>query len=305
MAYDDDEERSVLQSMTGFGQAEAMFQDLRIVWRLKSVNHRYLDLALRLPEGMEALEATAAAMLKGLFSRGHIDGYLSLGAGAASETPLDLNTSLLHDLLALEQRLLEHVGTRGVMEMGTLMTWPGMIRERRVDVTSKARDEGFVPAVMEVLGRAAQTLKAVREEEGRGTGAVLMQLLNELRGYAAEVGQRIPEVRLLVQNRLRSRLEDWLTTRVDENRFMQELAVQYNRMDLSEELDRLLMHCGEVVKVIERGEPMGRRLDFLCQELAREANTLCSKSQDGTLSRLGVEMKVNIEKMREQVQNLE
>jgi len=295
----------VLQSMTGFGQAEAMFQDLRIVWRLKSVNHRYLDLALRLPEGMEALEATAAAMLKGLFSRGHIDGYLSLGAGAASETPLDLNTSLLHDLLALEQRLLEHVGTRGVMEMGTLMTWPGMIRERRVDVTSKARDEGFVPAVMEVLGRAAQTLKAVREEEGRGTGAVLMQLLNELRGYAAEVGQRIPEVRLLVQNRLRSRLEDWLTTRVDENRFMQELAVQYNRMDLSEELDRLLMHCGEVVKVIERGEPMGRRLDFLCQELAREANTLCSKSQDGTLSRLGVEMKVNIEKMREQVQNLE
>ncbi|MBF0146542.1 MAG: YicC family protein [Magnetococcales bacterium] len=295
----------MLQSMTGFGQAEAMFQDLRIVWRLKSVNHRYLDLALRLPEGMEALEATAAAMLKGLFSRGHIDGYLSLGAGAASETPLDLNTSLLHDLLALEQRLLEHVGTRGVMEMGTLMTWPGMIRERRVDVTSKARDEGFVPAVMEVLGRAAQTLKAVREEEGRGTGAVLMQLLNELRGYAAEVGQRIPEVRLLVQNRLRSRLEDWLTTRVDENRFMQELAVQYNRMDLSEELDRLLMHCGEVVKVIERGEPMGRRLDFLCQELAREANTLCSKSQDGTLSRLGVEMKVNIEKMREQVQNLE
>ncbi|MBF0172760.1 MAG: YicC family protein [Magnetococcales bacterium] len=295
----------MLQSMTGFGQAEAMFQDLRIVWRLKSVNHRYLDLALRLPEGMEALEATAAAMLKGLFSRGHIDGYLSLGAGAASETPLDLNTSLLHDLLALEQRLLEHVGTRGVMEMGTLMTWPGMIRERRVDVTSKARDEGFVPAVMEVLGRAAQTLKAVREEEGRGTGAVLMQLLNELRGYAAEVGQRIPEVRLLVQSRLRSRLEDWLTTQVDENRFMQELAVQYNRMDLSEELDRLLMHCGEVVKVIERGEPMGRRLDFLCQELAREANTLCSKSQDGTLSRLGVEMKVNIEKMREQVQNLE
>ncbi|HIJ83466.1 MAG: protein of unknown function DUF1732 [Magnetococcales bacterium] len=293
------------QSMTGYGQAEVVMDDLRISWRLKSVNHRYLDLSLRLPEGLEALETAAGTMLKGVFSRGHIDGYLSLGMGTGETSSLDVNESFFWGLLDLEKRLLGHMGARPGLDMNTIMTWPGLIRERRVDVVSKSREEWFNRAVLDVLGRAAQALKEVREQEGIRTGAVLLQLLQELQGYVSEASRRVPELRVLAKERLRTKLEDWLTTQVDESRFMQELAVQYNRMDLSEELDRLVMHCREVVKVIELDEPMGRRLDFLCQELGREANTLCSKSQDGQLSRLGVEMKVTVEKLREQVQNLE
>ncbi|MBF0110965.1 MAG: YicC family protein [Magnetococcales bacterium] len=292
-------------SMTGFGQAEAIVDDVRIVWRLKSVNHRFLDLSLRLPEGMEGVETAAAAVLKGYFRRGHIDGYLSFGIETRGNNTLELNEGLLLEVLALEKRLAGVLGERREMELGTLMTWPGLVQERRVDVASRAREEGFAGGVLTVLDQAARGLKEVREREGQRTGALLLQLMHELQGYAMEVRQRLPEVRLQVQERLRGRLEDWLATRVDEGRFMQELALQYNRMDQSEELDRLAMHCDAMIKVIGEAEPMGRRLDFLCQELGREANTLCSKSQDGQLSRLGVEMKVTIEKLREQVQNLE
>lgn len=293
------------QSMTGYGQAEVVFEDVRILWRLKSVNHRYLDVSLRLPDGMDALEVQASVLLKNYFSRGHIDGYLSLSVESGEASPLDLNVGLLKDLLALEQRLISLAGERLPMDVGTLMGWPGMVRERRVDVVGKLREERFGQAVLDALGRAAHALKEAREGEGQRTGMVLLQFLEELRGYAAQVSGRLPELRVVMKERLQTRLEEWLTTSVDENRFMQELAVLYNRMELSEELDRLVMHCQEVVKIIELGQPMGRRLDFLCQELGREANTLCSKSQDGQLSRWGVEMKVTIEKMREQVQNLE
>lgn len=292
------------QSMTGYGQAEAVIDGLKVVWRLKSVNHRYLDLSLRLPEGLEALEISAGAMLKEFFHRGHIDGYLSFSVDAES-SPLDLNEVLLAGLLALEKRLLSSVGTRPVMDLGAIMTWPGLVRERRVDVAGKSKEEWFGRAVLAVLGDAIRALKGVREREGVRIGEILLHQLAELRGYATVAGERMPELRLLMKDRLKARLEDWMTARVEENRFMQELAVLYNRMDLSEELDRLVMHCQEMVKVVGLGEPMGRRMDFLCQELGREANTLCSKSQDGQLSRLGVEMKVIIEKLREQVQNLE
>ncbi|MEO5329713.1 MAG: YicC family protein [Magnetococcus sp. THC-1_WYH] len=295
----------MLQSMTGYGQAEAVFEGVRILWRLKSVNHRYLDLSFRLPDGMEALEVAAGTLLKEYLSRGHIDGYLSLSVDGGEGGLLDLNRGLLKDLLAFEKRLMGEVGERRPMDLGVLLGWPGMVRERRVDVAGKLREGRLGQAVLDTLGLAAQSLREVREREGERTGVVLSQLLEELRGTVAQASGRLPELRVVMKERLRTRLEDWLTTAVDENRFMQELAVLYNRMELSEELDRLVMHCQEVVKIMELGQPMGRRLDFLCQELGREANTLCSKSQDGQLSRWGVEMKVTIEKMREQVQNLE
>lgn len=295
----------MLQSMTGYGQAEAVFEGVRIFWRLKSVNHRYLDLSFRLPDGMEALEVSAGTLLKDYFRRGHIDGYLSLSVDGGEGVLLDLNRGLLKDLLAFEKRLMGEVGERRPMDVGVLLGWPGMVRERRVDVAGKLREGRLGQAVLDTLGLAAQALQEVREREGERTGLVLSQLLEELRGTVAQASGRLPELRVVMKERLRTRLEDWLTTAVDENRFMQELAVLYNRMELSEELDRLVMHCQEVVKIMELGQPMGRRLDFLCQELGREANTLCSKSQDGQLSGWGVEMKVTIEKMREQVQNLE
>lgn len=295
------------QSMTGYGQAEAVWDDFKILWRLKSVNHRYLDLSLRLPEGVEMLENAAGTVLKEFFRRGHIDGYLSLGVEAAGGALLELNEPLLRHVMAIEQRVQAGVGkvARPVMDLGAIMVWPGMVRERRVDWVGRFKDGRLGDVVLDVLKRAAQTLKEAREEEGRRTGLVLSQLLGELRGFHAEVVQRVPELRTAMKGRLRTKIEDWLSTQIDEGRFMQELAVLYNRMDVSEELERLLMHGQEVVRVMELGDPMGRKLDFLCQELGREANTLCSKSQDGHLSRLGVEMKVVIEKMREQVQNLE
>ncbi len=300
-------EYKVPQSMTGYGQVEAAGDDFKILWRLKSVNHRYLDLSLRMPEGMEMLENAAATVLKEFFRRGHIDGYLSLGVEAGGSAALELNEPLLHHVMAMEQRVRAIGGTisRPVMDLGDIMVWPGMVRERRVDWASRCKDGRLGEVVLDVLRQAAQTLKVAREEEGRQTALLLSQLLAELRGFHAEVVNRIPELRATMKDRLRSKIDDWLTNQIDEGRFMQELAVQYNRMDVSEELGRLLMHCREVDKVMELGDPMGRKLDFLCQELGREANTLCSKSQDGHLSRLGVEMKVVIEKMREQVQNLE
>ncbi|MBF0192568.1 MAG: YicC family protein [Magnetococcales bacterium] len=294
------------RSMTGFASGEGVLGEMRLVWRVKSVNHRFLDVAMRLPEGCDALELLAARRLKERFVRGHLECALSAGAEAPASRKLEVDEALLAAVMALEQRVRVHpdgVG-RAPMGMDRLLGWPGMVRERRSGEILET--EAGHEAVLALLDQTCDTLDRARAEEGRALVVVMKRLLEELAARVVEAVSAIPRVRHALETRLRERVAGFMGSGsgMDEG-LARELAYLFNRIDIAEEADRLGVHIREMGALLDGEEPVGLRLDFLCQELNREANTLCSKAQDRELSRLGVEIKVMVEQLREQARNLE
>ena len=296
------------RSMTGFARCEESHGGFQIIWRLKSVNHRYLDLSFRLPEGCEALEIQAANHLKRQIARGHLDCILVLRPEGGEARELELNKALLNTITDLEEQT-RRMGVgrheRAGLTLHNLLSWPGVVQRR---AHFDGLDDGNSPlfqAILAVLQRTAQSLVTARSREGAELAALVHGFLDALRALLEEVAARLPEVRERSGERLRERLRELTDAPVEEGRLAQELALLLSRMDVTEEVDRLGIHLQEMAASLTREEPVGRRLDFLCQEMGREINTLCSKSQDGELSRAGVEMKVVLEKLREQIQNLE
>lgn len=289
--------------MTGFGRAERPLGPFRVAWRLKSVNQRFLDLQLRMPEECAALEPAVRGLLKERLARGSVECRLMVAPESTVAGGLEVDAALLGDLLKVEEELaLRGRGhDRGSLTMDRLMTWPGLLRSRAIP-----EDEGFQQEVMGVLEEAIADLVASRGREGEALRLVMEGLLEELEGLRGQVMERLPILREAARERLRGRIAELAgDVAVDEGRLAQEIALILNRGDITEEMERLAIHILESRKVLLSGEPVGRRLDFLCQELHREVNTLGSKSQDALLSHLGVEMKVVVEKLREQTQNLE
>ena len=305
------------KSMTGFAYAEGRYGENFIAWRLKSVNHRFLDLSLRVPEGNEALESVVAERLRCCFSRGRLEGHLAVTLGPAGGAGLALDVAMLEGLLALEAEVArrgdgdgEGQGDgegRGRLSMHQLLSWPGMVRQSRpIENEDKGVDGPFFRAVMTLFEQVVAELAAVRAREGAALTGVMVRLLAEFEQGVAQVVGRLPEVRQRTEARLRQRMASMMEDApVEAWRLAQELTFLLNRMDIAEELDRMAVHLGEMKALLEKPTPIGRRFDFLCQELNRESNTLCSKAQDGEIARIGVDMKVLVEKMREQVQNLE
>lgn len=294
--------------MTGFGQAEGGHGGFRIVWRLKSVNHRFLDVVVRLPEGLADLELAVVRKLKGMFHRGRLEVALAVMPEAGSRPFLDLDVGLLGSILALESRILAEIqpqGTRARLDLGRLLAWPGVVRERGALVDARLHDEELSVAILETLEVAGEALRCTRQREGEQLEQAVFVLLAGLKECIEQVNQRLPDVRARLESRFREKVRALIETPVDEDRLAQELVFMLNRVDVSEEMERLDIHFREMISVLGSGVAAGRQLDFICQELGREANTLCSKAQDGVVSRLGVEMKVVVEKLREQVQNLE
>ncbi len=299
------------RSMTGFSHHETVADGFHITWRLKSVNHRYLDLAFRLPDGLEELEIRATKTLKTLFSRGHLDCTLILTPVAEAKPPSELNVPLVKNLFQLERKLLEldtnpDIGPqRAKLDTGRLLAWPGMV-QRHNPLQGLADGKGsFFQSLLTSLEKTAHLLNDVRTGEGRELEKIIQRFLHGFRDLLDQIEDRLPKIRENLQRRVRDRVEMIADGMVDKEKLAQELAFLLNRMDVTEEMDRLKIHLGEMTATLDKEEPIGRRLDFLCQEMNREANTLCSKAQDGEVSRIGVEMKVIVEKLREQVQNLE
>jgi len=288
----------MIKSMTAFAR-EAHNGDVgELVWELRSVNHRFLEPHIRLPEELRSLEPAVREHLAARLQRGKVDCSLRYVPAVGTAGSLRVNRSFVTQLLAAAAQVGEISGQQSRPVPMELLRWPGVLTEEERDLDAVAA------AALALLERAIDTLTETRKREGERLAVVLQERCKGLQESVARVRTRMPLVMDGVRNRLVSRLEE-LKTELDPTRLEQEMALLAARLDVDEEMDRLEAHVAEVRDVLRRNEPVGRRLDFLMQELNREANTLGSKSADVETTREAVEMKVLIEQMREQVQNLE
>ena len=289
----------MIRSMTGFARRERQGPWGTLTCELRSVNHRYLELSLRLPEDLRGLENDARQLISGALRRGKVDAGVYLRGAPAGSGALELNRALIEQLIAGAGEVKAIAGGgAGTLDPLDVLRWPGVIRDVERDVTPIAT------AAVELLRDTVADLNEARAREGGRIRDMLAQRCEALRESVATVRARLPEVAARIRARVLERVAQ-LGTTVDSERLEQEIALLAYKMDVEEELDRLGSHLTETLQVLDSKEPAGRRLDFLMQEFNREANTLSSKSQDTETTRAAVDMKVLIEQMREQVQNVE
>ncbi|MBN8727774.1 MAG: YicC family protein [Xanthomonadales bacterium] len=285
----------MLRSMTAFASAEAATGHGNLSIELRSVNHRWLELGLRLPDELRSLEPAIRERVAARLARGKVDLGLRWKATAgAGEVAID------HDLVT---RLAEAAQTLAPkfpqfrVEFTDLLAWPGVLQQ-------ESDDDALRQAAMDLLDSALAQLVATREREGGRLGGFIGERLDGIERIVAEVRAHLPELRAALRARFDARLAE-LRQPLDPGRLEQEVVLQLQRIDVDEELDRLTAHIAEARRVLGLKEAVGRRLDFLMQEFNREANTLGSKAADARTTNAAVELKVLIEQMREQVQNLE
>ena len=289
----------MVQSMTGFANAEAEFQGVRIGWELRSVNHRFLDLSLRLPDDLKSLDGECRERVSRSISRGKVDCSLRLKPLHAGPSGGSINTEALDQLLALATQIGDRAGSQSApLSVADILRWPGVIEETAADTV------GLKAAVLDCLEEAVAELVAARQREGARITEALTDRCGQIDELLAELKPHLGVAEERYRSALQVRL-DRLDVSADPQRLEQELVLLAQRLDVAEELDRLAGHVAELGAVLQRDEPVGRRLDFLIQELNREANTLSSKSADENLTRCAVELKVLVEQLREQVQNVE
>ena len=289
----------MIRSMTGFARRERQGPWGTLSCELRSVNHRYLELSLRLPDDLRCLEGDARTLLATSLRRGKVEAGIYLRSATADTAALELNRPLVAELRQRAAEVAEMLGgPPAAISAFDVLRWPGVVRET---------DRDLAPVATEAMSLLAETVAELNESRGR-EGARLRDTLRQrcdtLRERIATVRARLPEVRGRIQSRTAERAAQ-LGVNVDPDRLEQEIALLACKMDVEEELDRLGSHATEILQVFDSKEPAGRRLDFLMQELNREANTLSSKSQDVETTRAAVDVKVLIEQMREQVQNIE
>jgi uncharacterized protein (TIGR00255 family) len=287
----------MIRSMTGFARRERQYPWGQLAWELKTVNHRYLEVGCRLPEEFRAAEADFRQAVSGAVRRGKVECSLHFRPAAVTGA-LEIDVEALAAVTQRAQQLAAQAGPAARIEVLDLLRWPGVVRDQTRDSVA------LISAAQALLAEALIELARFRDSEGGRLREALEQRCNGLNEFAARVTDRLPEVRARMRAKLLDRIAQ-LTADVDHERLEQELAILAQRLDVDEELDRLRGHVAEVRKAFSGQEPAGRRLDFLMQELNREANTLSSKSQDIETTRAAVDMKVLIEQMREQVQNIE
>ncbi|WP_440996398.1 YicC/YloC family endoribonuclease [Arhodomonas sp. SL1] len=284
--------------MTGFARRDAEGEWGSLSWELRSVNHRYLDLSPRLPDELRFLEPDVRDRLSGSLSRGKVEATLRFRSPAGGAAGLEIDWGYADQVIGACERVAERLSQPGAVSPLEVLAMPGVVAEARHDWQPVAA------AALECLDEAVAELVRVREGEGERLAAVIRDRVEGVATLTAAVRTRRVTVNEEVRARLERRLEE-LDVTADPGRLEQELAFIAQRLDVDEELERLDAHVAEVKAVLGRDEPVGRRLDFLMQELNREANTLSSKSNDAETTRAAVDMKVLIEQMREQVQNVE
>ncbi len=284
--------------MTAFARVSGKNTEAELTWELRSVNHRYLEAFIRLPDELRAMEPLIRERVNRRLGRGKLECVLRCGWAVQQAAALEIDHERLKAVLEacrqVENRSAEATSP-GVIE---LLRWPGVVREPEPD-TAPVQEQALA-----LLDQALDELVATREREGGQIKGLLSARLAAVEQQVEKARQRLPEVQARMRQKLEGRLAE-LEIQVDNDRLEQELVFLAQKMDVDEELDRLAAHVVEVRRVLEQDEPVGRRLDFLMQEFNREANTLGSKSADGDTTAVSVELKVLIEQMREQVQNVE
>ena len=290
---------AMVHSMTAFAREDIDAEWGAAAWELRSVNHRYLDVSLRLPEELRSLDAEVRKRVAARVRRGKVECSLRIQPYAGGEHGLEIDERLLDRLLAA-QREIETRSGQPLRAPSTIeiLRWPGVVEPNRLD------RESVQDTALQLLEHALASLVDARTREGMKLAELLERRCGEISGITSGVREILPEVQDGYGARLRARFEE-ARLDLDESRLAQELVMFASRTDVAEELDRLDAHLGEVREALASPPPIGRRLDFLMQELHREANTLGSKSTDARLTRSSVDLKVLIEQMREQVQNIE
>ncbi len=288
----------MLKSMTGFARSERATAAGLLAWEIRGVNHRYLELSLRLPEELRSIEAEIRRAISAVARRGKVDAtlYLRPNPAAGREWLFDdvMLDRLIESALAVQRRL----GPGGRIDAVDLLRWPGVVRDSERDTASIAA------AAQALLADALAAFNASRSSEGERIAEMLATRAGQLRQIVDGIAARLPDVQARIRAKLRERLAT-LGAEGNPERLEQEIAILVQKMDVAEELDRLRSHVTELSGTLASDEAVGRKLDFLMQEFNREANTLSSKSQDVETTRSAVELKVLIEQMREQIQNVE
>jgi uncharacterized protein (TIGR00255 family) len=286
------------KSMTAFARETSNTEQGEMTWELRSVNHRFLEPFVRLPEDLRALEPSVRERLAARLGRGKVDCSLRYVPRPGAAGQLRLNRHYLDQLLAVSGEVAALVGGSQEPSAFELLRWPGVLLEEETDLTVIGEQ------ALSLLETALDALIATREREGERLAGLIRERCRTLSEKVDAVRQRMPDVLAAVRRRLEDRLAE-VRSELDPNRVEQELVLLAQRLDVDEEMDRLAAHVQEVQTVLKGNGPVGRRLDFLMQELNREANTLGSKSADVDVTRRAVDMKVLIEQMREQIQNIE
>jgi uncharacterized protein (TIGR00255 family) len=285
--------------MTGFARRERQGPWGTLACELRSVNHRYLELSLRLPDDLRSLEGDARQLLGATLKRGKVEAGIYLRGTTAASTTVEINRPLIEQLLRRAAEVSALAGAASApMSPLDILRWPGAIRDADRDPS---------PVLAETISLLRETigdLNDARAREGGRLRELLRQRCELLAQQVATVRTRLPGVSARLRAKVAERVAQ-LGVQVDPERLEQELVLIAYKMDVQEELDRLGSHIDETLQALDSKEPAGRRLDFLMQELNREANTLSSKSQDMETTRAAVDIKVLIEQMREQVQNVE
>jgi uncharacterized protein (TIGR00255 family) len=286
------------KSMTAFARIQKCLQEGELIWEIRSVNHRFLELHLKLPEDFRVSEARFREILQQRLKRGKVECYLRFNATIQETGVININQRQAKALVDACHEIDNILHQPSDMNPMDVLQWPGVVQETKLDM------KPVLEACEVALNAALDDLVANREREGARLGELILQRCEAIQQIVNQTRDKLPEIHTRYQQKLRDRLNE-MVNEVNSDRLEQELVHLAQKMDVDEELDRLDSHLKEMRDVLNRDEAVGRRLDFLMQELNREANTLGSKSVDISSTNASVELKVLIEQMREQIQNIE
>ena len=292
----------MLRSMTAFARVQETSDAGVLTWEIRSVNHRYLELGLKLPDDFKSLEPEIRKLMSQYLKRGKVDLGLRYKLNDAEAVEVKLNEEIVRSLRQVEQEVLNIVHEGSKLSVADILSWPGVIAESEKDLSP------LISLALSSLENALGQLVQTRETEGQALQELISTRCTQISEIVQQLRTHRPammaSMREKWENNLNEKLKQW-SEAGDNSRLEQELVILAQKLDVDEELDRIDTHITEVEKVLKRKEAVGRRLDFLMQELNREANTLGSKSQDSQTTQWSVDLKVLIEQMREQVQNIE
>jgi len=284
--------------MTGYASSAREFPFGALSVELRSVNHRYLDVQFRLPDDLRAVEPALRELLVENVARGKVECRVTFAAVPGTHKTFKLNEDLLLQLGALELKVRTMIAGVGQLGAADILRWPGVLATEPLPV------EELQAACRDLLARVLQEFNSARSREGGKLASLLLERAGSMERVLGELIPRLPQVVSAYQEKLAARLKEAIGGGEDE-RIRQEVAVFATKIDVDEELSRLAAHVAELKRVLAGGGAVGKKLDFLMQELNREANTLASKSVDLAVTRAALELKLLIEQMREQIQNIE
>ena len=285
-------------SMTGFAALEQPLDSATLILELRAVNSRYLDLHFKLDENLRSLEPMIRELIGAQLSRGKVECKLNLIQRAQAHAAMQLDTALLQQLSEVGAQAQTYFPDSRPLSVADVLRWPGVV------INTSSNADNLVDAVKALLTQGLQDLNASRVREGEKLKALILDRLVQIEALVEKVKPLLPALTKEYQQKLEAKLHDSLKN-LDQERIAQELVLYAQRIDVDEELSRLTAHVSEVKRILNSSAPAGKRLDFLMQELNREANTLGSKSVSVQTTQVSMELKVLIEQMREQIQNVE